>query len=84
MSKFNSFTEVFDTAINNKDVETASSALESYVREHSEHTQKALSESFKITRSWMNYDGGDNREASTRNTDGGQEAIKKAQVKLGI
>lgn len=84
MSEFNKFTETFDAAVNRNDVEAAANAMVDYVTEHSQHTRKPLADSFGITRGWMGYDGGENREASTRNTTQGRQAIAAAAALLGI
>ena len=84
MSEFNKFTEKFDEAVKRHDVDAAANAMVDYVTEHSRHTRKSLADSFGITRSWMGYEGGQNREASTRNTTQGWQAIAAAATMLGI
>lgn len=83
MSKFNEFTAAFDDAVKGSNIEKAAATIVDYVRKHSEATGKPLQESFNITRAWMNYDMGENREASMRNTPEGQQAISKAVAALG-
>ena len=83
MSKFNQFTAAFDAAVKGHDVEGAAATVVEYVRAHSKDNGKPLQESLNITRAWMGYDMGENREATMRNTPEGETAINKAVVALG-
>lgn len=84
MTEFNQFTTAFDDAVKRKDVEAATATVVDYVQEHSKETGKELQESFNIVRAWMGYDMGGNREAHTRNTPDGQQALSRAVAKLGV
>lgn len=84
MSKFNEFTEAFDRAVNDGDVEGAVKTMVQYVKDHSTYTHYPLAKSFGITQGYMSCNSGENRDATTLNTQRGQEVIDLAKKELGL
>ena len=83
MSKFNDFTAAFDEAIERKDIDGASTVMVDYVKAHSGATGQTLQESFDVVRAWMGYDMGGNRDAYTRHTPEGKQALAMVVTTLG-